>query len=214
MRVARKQVGALRAKPHRRRRRPADEARELILQVAEKHLSQAGVEAIRLSAIAREIGVTHQAILRHFGSRDDLIAALLRWAAKRLRAELRAAVEAPQSTAASVEEIFERIAATYRRYAVLSVRLLLAGRPLGSGLYRDVVEVIHRRRVVDSRKTHSEAPARDDTLFGFLLLTLALWGDVLAGPAMRRALDLPPDEETALRFRRWLLKLFEEQILA
>jgi AcrR family transcriptional regulator len=178
-------------------------------------LSQGGVEGIRLSAIAREIGVTHQAILRHFGTREDLIHALLRSAGKKLRAELRAAVDSPRSTSASVEEIFDRFAATYRRYAMLSVRLLLAGRSFtGSGLYRDVADAIHRQRMTDRKKAHRATPSRDDTLFGFLLLTLALWGDVLVGPAMRRALDLPPDDETAARFRRWLLKLLEEQLLA
>ncbi|HSQ00518.1 MAG TPA: helix-turn-helix domain-containing protein [Candidatus Dormibacteraeota bacterium] len=183
--------------------------------MAEKHLSQGGVQSIRLSAIAREIGVTHQAILRHFGSREELIAALLRSAARKLRTELRAAVAVPRSTAESVEQIFERIAATYRSYAVLTVQLVLAGRPpRGSGLYRDVAETIHRRRVADRRNARTPAPSLDDTLFGFLLLTLALWADVLIGPAMRRALDLPADEKTAARFRRWLLRLLEDRVLA
>ena len=59
------------AKPAGKRiRRTAEEARRLILDAAEKRLAQQGPEGLRLQDIARDIGISHPAILHHFESRE------------------------------------------------------------------------------------------------------------------------------------------------
>jgi AcrR family transcriptional regulator len=198
-----------------RRRRTAEQARHEILRVAASHLAAGGPDAIRLHAIAREMGVTHQAILRHFRTRDQLVASLLRHAGKRLRETLAAAVAAPEPTPASARTLYGAMDRVYRRrgYARLSARLVLAGGPLtGSGLYRDAADAIHRRR----RRGWSGAarsPALEDTRFAVVLLSLVAWADALVGGAMRRAAALPDDELTAQRFRAWFTNLVEDHLL-
>ena len=61
-----------------RTRRSAPEARRAILEAAEKRLREGGPEAVRLQDLARDLGVSHPAILHHFGSREKLIRAVMR----------------------------------------------------------------------------------------------------------------------------------------
>jgi AcrR family transcriptional regulator len=175
---------------------------------------QGGADAIRLHAIASEMGVTHQAILRHFRTRDQLIASLLRHAGKKLREELSTATSAPAPDGGSVRTFYDAIDQIYRKrgYARLSAGLVLKGRALsGSGLYREAAEAIHRRR--RQAKGRAAPPAAlEDTLFSIVLLTLVAWADALVGSAMRRAVDLPDDERTAQRFRVWLENLVEDHL--
>jgi TetR/AcrR family transcriptional regulator, repressor for neighboring sulfatase len=107
-----------RSKPKRepatRRRRSADEARAEILAVAERQLAASGPAAIRLQAIADELGVTHPAILRHFRSREELLYTLLRHAGRRLRDALSAAVERAGEHALDEETFFAALDRIYR----------------------------------------------------------------------------------------------------
>src|SRR5262245_35624143 len=162
----------------KRRRRTAVEARREILAVAERHLAGGGLDAIRLGAVAREIGVTHQAILRHFRTREELIASLLRYAGKRLRQELSVALLDPQPLATEVRTLFVAVDRVFRRrgYARLSAWLLLAGERLrGSGMFREAAEAIHRQRLERARTTRTPMPRLEDTLFAVALLNLAVW---------------------------------------
>jgi AcrR family transcriptional regulator len=160
------------------------------------------------------MGVTHQAILRHFRTRDQLIASLLRHAGKSLREDLSAALTAPATDLASVRRFYDAIDQVYRKrgYARLSAGMLLRGRALsGSGLHREAAAAIHRRR--RRAKGRAGPPAAlEDTLFSVVLLTLVAWADALVGSAMRRAVDLPDDERTAQRFRVWFEDLVEEHL--
>ena len=55
-----------------RRRRPAEETQAEILNVAQQHLLDRGPGGVRLDEIAREVGVSRQAVLHHFGNREGL----------------------------------------------------------------------------------------------------------------------------------------------
>jgi TetR/AcrR family transcriptional regulator, repressor for neighboring sulfatase len=195
----------------KRRRRSSQEARAEILAIAERQLAEAGPEAIRLQAIADEMGVTHPAILRHFGTREDLLRALLRHAARRLREALARSLPEPggaldlDSFAESLERIFRG-----EGYARLLAWLLLSGLPTqGSGMFRAAADEIHAAR---PRAKGGRGPGVEDTLFSIVLLNMVLWADALGGGAFRRALDLPADRETARRFRKWLVALVQERL--
>src|SRR5690606_21428412 len=69
----------------KRIRRPAEEARRLILDAAEVRLAAQGPEGIRLQDIARDVGISHPAILHHFESREGLVRALIARTSKQLR---------------------------------------------------------------------------------------------------------------------------------
>src|SRR5580692_6334801 len=53
------------------------DARERILEVAGRMLRDVGPDGLRLQEIAREVGVSHPAILHHFGSRAGLVHAVV-----------------------------------------------------------------------------------------------------------------------------------------
>ena len=74
--------------PRRRRRRTAEEARHAILEAAQKRLAECGPEEIRLQDIASDLGISHPAILHHFGSREALMRELSRHAFESLNADL------------------------------------------------------------------------------------------------------------------------------
>mgnify|MGYP003784140717 CR=1 FL=1 len=78
--------------PSRRRRLPADEARASILAAAERKLGQVGPERLRLTELAAELGVSHPAILHHFGSREELVVAVLHQAIQRMNQRLTEAI--------------------------------------------------------------------------------------------------------------------------
>ncbi|MDO9127858.1 MAG: helix-turn-helix domain-containing protein, partial [Parvibaculum sp.] len=64
-------------KAPKRVRRTAEEARRLILDAAEERLAKQGPEGLRLQDIARDVGISHPAILHHFESREGLVRALI-----------------------------------------------------------------------------------------------------------------------------------------
>jgi AcrR family transcriptional regulator len=196
----------------RRRRRTSEEARAEILAIAGRLLAQGGPDAVRLQAIAGEMGVTHPALLRHFGTREELLHALLRHGGRRMRAALATALPADGGAALDLGAFARVLERIYRDegYARLSVWLLLAGfQPQGSGMFRAAAEEAHRARV---RAARGRAPELEDTLFAIFLVNLAAWADALSGNAFRRAVELPADRDTARRFRDWLVQLVENHL--
>ena len=99
----------------RRERRRAETVRE-ILDAAERQLTEVGVQALSLRAVAREIGMTVQSLYNYFTSRDELITALVAAAHDDLADAVEAARDAHRGSDAG-----ERVLATahaYRSWAV------------------------------------------------------------------------------------------------
>lgn len=193
----------------KRRRRSPEEARAEILAIAERRVAESGPEGVRLTAIADEMGVTHPAILKHFGTRDELLRALLRHAGRRMRDAL--ARSLPEGGGAPDLDAFaESLERVYRDegFARLFVWLTFSGfQPQGSGMFRPAADAIHRAR-------RGRKPDVEDTLFTLMLVNMAPFADALGGPAFRRALDLPADRDGARRFREWLVGLAENRLAA
>ena len=72
----------------KRQRLPAEEARRRILDAAEVELERVGPTGLRLQRLAADLGVSHPAILHHFGTREELIAEVLRRALNELDDDL------------------------------------------------------------------------------------------------------------------------------
>ena len=79
-----------------RRRRPADQVRQLALECARRLLLQHGPSAITLQAVAGQLGMTHGNVTHHFGSANGLQGALA-------EAMIRDLVDAVQAALAVVE---------------------------------------------------------------------------------------------------------------
>jgi AcrR family transcriptional regulator len=97
----------------RERRREATLAE--IEQIAMRQLVTAGPAGLSLRAVAREVGVSVQALYHYFPSRDALITALVTDAHRALAAAV--AQEAARRTGATFAERFVAVGLAYRRWA-------------------------------------------------------------------------------------------------
>jgi AcrR family transcriptional regulator len=110
-------------------RRSAADARQRILETAERLLIAGGPDAVRVQVVARELGVTDAAVHHHFGNREGLLEALARHGARRLKTELADELERWTSGEVDFEGFATRVLDTMeaRGYARLVMWLTLSG---------------------------------------------------------------------------------------
>ena len=211
-----------RARAAGRSRRTGDEARRAILAAAERRLVRGGPEAIRLQEIAADAGISHPAVLHHFGSREQLVAALVEHAMQGLQESLLAIVEnrppeADRSFDVRVERVARMAEETHevlgaRGYARVLAWLVLSGRhlpPLREEFFSRFARALHATRVERRRAEGRARPALEETLFGAAMAMVTLLGDALFGDLVRPAVGLPADPEVGRRFRRWMAEMVE-----
>ena len=141
----------------RQRRRTRDEIRAL----ARAQLEAGGAEAVSLSGIARELGVSAPALYRYFRGRDALLSALIEEAYGDLADALAAAAAGRRSPATR----FRAVAAAYRAWALANPRrygLAFAQRPPGYREPEALAAVAHRGMVVFLAALGALGPADDD----------------------------------------------------
>jgi AcrR family transcriptional regulator len=195
-----------------RRRLPAKEARDRILSAAERKLAQVGPESLRLTELASELGISHPAILHHFGSREELVSAVVARAIARINERL------AQALANRMERpgvLLDMIAEFYgaEGNARLIAWLVLSGlapklkarsgpRPL-----QRVIELAHAQRVQAHPGSNIEY---DDTKFRSQLGALALLSDAIFGDMIRAGSGDTPGPASAREFRKRLAKLLAD----
>lgn len=202
----------------KRIRRPAEEARRLILDAAEVRLAAQGPEGIRLQDIARDVGISHPAILHHFESREGLVRALIARTSKQLREKLLAALEGKNGDTLEANELIENVfeALSDRGTARLLSWMMLTGRRIEGTASRammvDIATELHALRTAEAAAAGHPAPAREDTLFMAMLTTSAAFGDAIIGRQLAEEAGL--DQEGITRFRRWFAKLLNDHAAA
>jgi len=196
-----------RAQPQRRRR-SAEEARRVILEAAQKRLAECGPEEIRLQDIASDVGISHPAILHHFGTREGLMAAVAAHAMQTLNRDLVEAMSGPAVPTAL--ELLAQVRETLddRGHARLVAWMVLTGRDGGDEdrdpiMLRQLGEALHARRVETARAEGREPASLEDSLFTVMLVASAFFGDALIGSILRRSAGLGDDEDGQRRFDRW-----------
>ncbi|HEX4336348.1 MAG TPA: TetR/AcrR family transcriptional regulator [Polyangiaceae bacterium] len=190
-------------------RRSADDARREILDATETKLRELGPNGIRLQQIAEDVGVSHPAILHHFGSREGLIQAVVRRAIERLEADLIAVLseQSPSDKPLGVELIDRAFDVLVKGgHARVLAWLLLSGQwniPAESRM-RNIAEAAYARRL----ELEGDAPHAtfEDTAFRMVLVALTIFGEALAGDAMRESAGIT-GKDAAERFRAWLAEL-------
>lgn len=197
--------------PRRRRRRTAEEARRAILEAAQKRLAECGPEEIRLQDIAADLGISHPAILHHFGSREALMRELSRHAFEALNADLVEALGERGRTSdvtAWLDRVFETLRdrghARLLAWGTLTGRLAAQRADDDPHLLRDLAVAVHARRQSDAEHANRTPPTLEDTLFAVQLVSAALLGDALIGGVLRRSAGVSSDDATQERYRRWL----------
>lgn len=78
---------------NKRVRRTSEQAREIILDAARQRLLEHGLEGLKVADVAKDVGMSHATVLHHFGTTDEMRAALVERMSADLAAEFVAALE-------------------------------------------------------------------------------------------------------------------------
>jgi AcrR family transcriptional regulator len=212
-RVKRTKPGVSRPRP----RLAADAARDEILEVAARRLREVGPDGLRLQDIAREVGVSHPAILHHFGNRQELVRAVVDRTLGAVEQDvietLRGAADHPElDPNAMLSRI--RVLMEDRGHARLIAWLVLSGyqNPARASKLAEVASALHAVREARFGARNEHAPALEDTLFVVLLASVALFGDALCGAALRESAGLGADPDVKNRFHAWLARLLVDYL--
>ncbi|MFF1695599.1 TetR/AcrR family transcriptional regulator [Streptomyces sp. NPDC058257] len=191
------------ATPTLRQRRRAAATQE-ILDAAERHITEHGPAALSLRAVARDLGMTVQALYHYFPSRDALVTALVTKAYD----DQAAAVQAAVDTAADDPDLPGLVVAAegYRRWAIAHPEhfQLLYGTPL-----RDYSAPVDGPTTQASRRM--SAIFERELFDGFTEAQLAAADAPVLSPSLRAYLEqLPhyglghlPPPATALLMSGW-----------
>ena len=195
----------------RARGRNSAATKSAILAAAERSLVEGGPEAIRLQKIAADAGISHPAILHHFGSREGLIEAMVVSGLARLEAQF---IEGwPSLKEPDIEGVLERFYAIAegRGIARTLAWLILSKQSLGAnwpGILRRAAERMHAGRVRRAQREGRPPPDLQETQFAASFLAITVLGDSLFGRPIRIAMGLRSRGDDA-KFRRWLIKIIE-----
>jgi AcrR family transcriptional regulator len=194
----------------RRRRLDADVARELILDVSEKRLAAVGPSGIRLQDVAREAGVSHPTVLHHFGSRAELVKAVIARSLKAINESLVEAIKASAGDETKLETILENVAVALESSGNARVMMWLAleGHRIdpAEAHLADVVDAAHALRL-SRRAGKQHVPTRDDTARSIVLTTLALLSTAVIGEPIFENAGLEGRARDPKTFRAWLAKV-------
>ena len=198
-------------------RRTAKQARTEILDAAEAVLHEVGPDAFKLAEVARQLEVSHQAILHHFGSRDLLVAAVVRRALDRLSAELISSVAEidladPGQLADQLLELAFRVLVD-GGYGRLLAWLALTHshedlheerRPI-----RLLADAVHAARGQMTGREHDP----DDSLMLMMMLSNIIMGASVFERGLFHAADVDRDPDARARYRAWLRELVVAHLL-
>jgi AcrR family transcriptional regulator len=131
--------------PRSRRERYREETREEAKSIALAQLAESGVAGVSVNAIAKRMGITGPALYRYFGSRDDLLTALIGDAYHDLADAMEASVR--DSAAQRPADRFRSLAMAFRGWAVRQPHRyqLLFGTPVpGYHAPEEMIAAAHR----------------------------------------------------------------------
>ncbi|SOJ55614.1 hypothetical protein MSIMFB_03096 [Mycobacterium simulans] len=188
------------------RRRP-EEAKSAILEAAEKLLILGGPRAVQMRSVAQQLGITDTGVAHHFGTRDELLQALLRHGGRRIRAAITEATEHWLEQPPTVRRLIDGIYSVYARgYGELAIALHAAGwRDNGSGMLEPVVDVLQNLRTPRGGRR----PPRSQTQLAVAALHQALATETAYGAAFRRSVGMtePDASDSGCQMTWWALTI-------
>ena len=193
-----------------RRRRSPEEARAQALACARRLLIARGPTHLSLNAVAREIGVTHGALIHHFGSAAELQSALMGGMVRDLTTALQAAVmrvraddAAPRTLVDIVFDAFDEGGA-----GPLAAWIALWNHYEHLEPVREAVGELIAALDQTVRAAGADSPRHVPS--ALLLLTLCAFGDAMIGGPLR--VMLGRDSDTARRIVASLLPALIDEI--
>lgn len=199
----------------RRRRLKGADARARILDAATERLGKVGPQGLRLADLAKELGISHQAILHHFGSRDGLVAEVTRRAIEGLQSELAAGIVAVEDHERGAAQMIERAYAVIveQGYGRLLAHLVLSDpdheldrrRPL-----QLLAQIAHLARERNTERRHDPK----DTAFTLMMLTYSMLGAAVFEENLLVAFGLEGERDAPAQYRAWLAALVTKHLEA
>ena len=169
-----------------RARRQPEQVRQAALLSARKLLLKHGPDAITLTAVARDLCMTHTNLIHHFGSAGELQSALMRDMAGKLTDTLLAAVDRLRSGAGDIREFVDIVFDAFDRggagrlagwlLATDNAKLLA---PIGQALHA-YIEHIERSVAADAAALDLHTRVTSSTLF----VVTSAFGDAMLGPLL------------------------------
>lgn len=194
----------------KRVRRTAAEAKSVILDAAERRLREFGPGGIKLQELAADVGVSHPAILHHFGSRDGLVEAVVRRALDTLRTTVLEEVRQQMHRKVDIPSILDSVFAILaeRGHARLVAWLILEGtNPRDETRFVRGVAEAAQVRMMSGNWADGRDFKFEDMLFTVMLVGMTALGAGVAGQAMRYSAGVENDDGAEARFREWFGKL-------
>ena len=190
-----------------RRRLTGEEARTRIMDAALAHLRTEGVHAVTLAGLAKELDISHQAILHHFGSRDGLVAAVVKRAIDSFESELAGALRVVDGPHAASRVLLLR---AFEVMADEGHGRLLAMLALSSEPPPDVASFESSRPIQLVAKMAHALRLRDepdaayrDTLFTVMLTAYVVLATSVFEKAVTFGAGLEVTDKTSREFREW-----------
>jgi AcrR family transcriptional regulator len=192
-------------RPAARKRRSPEEARAVVLEVAERRLAQYGLEGLNIVDVARDAGITHATLLHHFGSTEDMRRELVSHMTTRLLSHVLEALRQPgrAQPAQVLSSLFDELSSG--GHAKLLAWLAVGGPSLSGAVARPSAgaETLFREILPALTRHLPEEWTRDGVAerLVFLVATAAI-GYGVSGAVLGHMTGLDPDE--VRDFPRWL----------
>lgn len=194
-----------------RKRLSAEEARERILEAAQKRLSEGGPDSIRLQDVAADLGISHPAILHHFGSREGLMHALEGRAMSALVEDLLAPPGlAPGGLDRVAQTLGDEGHARLLAWWVMS-KGSESEMPGGEWhMLRDLAAALQTEYEENAAAAGRAAPDPEQAIFAIRLAAAAMFGEALLGRLLTESAGLGDHDAATHRFRDWLSGLISK----
>jgi len=176
-----------------------------MIAAAQELLIAHGPGGVKLDDVAAEIGVSRQAVLHHFGTRDGLLREVVAQAWFGLFAELKGLDDPSEmSPARFLDQIDHTV--RVRGNARLGAWLLLSDTGLPAEVFQGALSDLPGKVRVAFPHLSDE-----DVRYGLILVATTLFGDAIFGGRIREAIGAPDGEEARAGYRSWLSALLEER---
>ncbi|MEM1434519.1 MAG: TetR/AcrR family transcriptional regulator [Pseudomonadota bacterium] len=196
----------------KRRRRSADEAKQLVLETAAGRLKELGLEGLNLTGVADQAGISHATIIHHFGSSEGMRHALIVYMTRQLLSDVLGALQSDADPATLCEQLFAAIAdnghAQLLAWMAVESRTELAQPILDNqDLFRGVIDSVATRLCRgdhgpgDGAHAATEQELAEARQIVLLIATTAL-GLGIAGQPLTALLEL--DANVSKTFPAWL----------
>jgi len=182
----------IRSKPAPRRRRSGEEAREEAIAAARKLLIERGPDAVTLKAVAAELGVSHTALLHHFGTAAKLQSELMSTMVRDLEAAVQGAATHLRSDEAAPRALVDLVFDAFDKGGAgkLAAWIGLSGNfdvlePVG-------VAVQELVSAMEDKFAHEKGDPRRGVTSVVLFIALMAVGDSLIGEPLKEMVDREP----------------------